>query len=723
MIPKIIHQVWIGPKTPPIKPMDTWKDKHPNFEYIRWNEEEFVKRDMEFECQNRIDEMTEINGKADIIRWEILYKYGGIFIDADSICIESIDVMLMNQKCFAGYEQEDLRPGLIATGTMGFPPKHPLVKDAIDFIKKNLIHTNKAWITVGPGLLTRLYDSGKFPDLTIFPSYTFLPIHHTNKEYQGHGKVYAYQLWGSTNFGNFDKSGSVPKQLLIGNDSVSILVSSYNTKAKYIKECLDSIKHQVGNINIELVWINDGSDELNTLLLKRLLDDFGKTTRFINVVYSENDGNKGIGFTLNKGVKLCSNEIIMRMDSDDIMVNYRIIKQLNFMKDNPECVLCGAQINMFKHVNNKLVDHGKTNHPNLDLDTFMKNTNNHWLMNHPTFCFRKQKILEVGNYNGSIHSMCEDFELILRVFKKYDKIHNMKDVLLYYRLHEGQLTYNGGKEGSRYWTDKRNELINDILSNENKITLSTCFYILNSKFDIETYKKWAKNLIDNVNNFYLVIYTDNNSKHFFDNMHINNNIKLIIKEINLFNTYKYNWIKNHEQNTLLNSKVDWKVNMLWNEKINFVNETINNKYFNTKYYGWCDIGYFRCNNNNLPFDKISNWPNNTIIEKLKDKIYYAQVCSEKYLNDIELYKKEKNEIPAEQCSIAGGFFISNKDNLKWWHELYYEKVEQYLNTNKLIKDDQIIIVDLYLENKDKFKLITQKNKHYDPWFAFDTYLL
>ena len=95
----------------------------------------------------------------------------------------------------------------------------------------------------------------------------------------------------------------------------------------------------------------------------------------------------------------------------------------------------------------------------------MKNTSNHWLMNHPTFCFRKREILEVGNYNGSIHSMCEDFELILRVLKKYGKIYNMKDVLLYYRLHEDQLTYNGGKEGSRYWTDKRNELISVILCN------------------------------------------------------------------------------------------------------------------------------------------------------------------------------------------------------------------------------------------------------------------
>ena len=46
MIPKIIHQLWIGTKPPPTKFMDTWRDKNPDFEYIRWNEEEISKRNL-----------------------------------------------------------------------------------------------------------------------------------------------------------------------------------------------------------------------------------------------------------------------------------------------------------------------------------------------------------------------------------------------------------------------------------------------------------------------------------------------------------------------------------------------------------------------------------------------------------------------------------------------------------------------------------------------------
>ena len=77
-IPKIIHQLWIGNLPAPINMMKTWKDKHPDFEYIFWNEEEFKKRNMNFECIHKINSIEEINGKADIIRWEILNKHSTV---------------------------------------------------------------------------------------------------------------------------------------------------------------------------------------------------------------------------------------------------------------------------------------------------------------------------------------------------------------------------------------------------------------------------------------------------------------------------------------------------------------------------------------------------------------------------------------------------------------------------------------------------------------------
>jgi len=467
-IPKIIHQIWIGPKPKPTKFMDTWKEKNPDFEYICWSEEEIEKRQFVFKCQEKIDEIEEINGKADILRWEILYKYGGVFLDADSICIEPIDDELLNKKCFAGWEQEEVREGLIATGTIGFPPEHPLVKAAISWILNNEVSQKKAglmaWQSVGPGLLTRMYNTGLFKDLHIFPSYAFLPIHLTGREYKGHGKVYAFQAWGSTKQ-SYEKMNEIelPEEFMTPtkDKSVSVLISSYNTQAKYIKECLESIKAQTGHFNIEIVWINDGSDDLHSKLLKKLLANFIRDSRFITLVYEVNETNKGIGYSLNKGVLLCNNELIIKMDSDDIMVNKRIQTQMEFMELNPHIMICGSQISCFRDNINNVVS--VTSHPIMTWENY-KQQPTHWFVNHPSLCYRKTAIIEIGNYDANKSRMIEDFEMSLRMLKKYGCLVNLNESLLYYRLHDKQVTNNGGAEGRDYWQKIRLKLIDELIN-------------------------------------------------------------------------------------------------------------------------------------------------------------------------------------------------------------------------------------------------------------------
>jgi mannosyltransferase OCH1-like enzyme len=466
-IPKIIHQLWIGDKPAPTRMMDTWRDMNPEFEYIRWSEAEFKKREMKFICKKRIQEMDEINGKADIQRWEILYKYGGVFIDADSYCVSPIDDQLMKTKAFAGWEHEQLRPGLVATGTMGFPPNHALVSAAINWIMANCVDPKKikaaAWQSVGPGLLTRMLNTKIYKDVHIFPSYYFLPIHCTGHVYNKHGQVYAYQEWGSTKK-SYETMNQVelPVQFTEPQEKVSILVSSYNTKAKYIKECLDSIKNQVGRFTMEIVWINDGSDTLNTRLLQKLLEKFDMETRYTTVIYKENKENKGIGYSLHRGINLCTNELIIKMDSDDIMMEDRILKQLTVMINNPQLMICGSQITSFDDVGKERVG---SNHPSLTWEEY-KAKPNHWFVNHPTVCYRKQAVIDAGNYNPKLSRMSEDFELELRMLKKYKLIYNLPESLLKYRLHPGQVTHNGGEEGRSYWMEKRMEIINGLVEEE-----------------------------------------------------------------------------------------------------------------------------------------------------------------------------------------------------------------------------------------------------------------
>ena len=263
------------------------------------------------------------------------------------------------------------------------------------------------------------------------------------------------------------------------------------------------------------------------------------------------------------------------------------------------------------------------------------------------------------------------------------------------------------------------------------ITLSSCFYIIKSKFECEKYVEWMNNLISIVNNFNLVIYTDENSSKYI-NTNGNLKIKIIIKPIEQFYNYRYKyfWISNHENNYLLNDKSCWELNMLWSEKIQFVKQTYENKYFDTDFYGWCDIGYFRNRQHDIHTSILTNWGNNQVILRNNiDKISYACIKNDGYMNFLHNLVNSRNDknlpvipIPAHQNSIAGGIFILHKNNIEWWSTTYDNKLKLYFENNYLVKDDQIILVDCILSNLDKFNLFREYNDHFDNWFMFQRIL-
>ena len=272
-----------------------------------------------------------------------------------------------------------------------------------------------------------------------------MPIHFTGARYDGHKKVYAYQEWANTKE-SYDTIGNIvlPNEFLEPTVKVSILITCFNTKGEYIKQCLDSIKHQVGHIGFEVVWINDGSDEESTKIMEHHLDEFEKDTRFCQVVYEKLAENCGTSYCSNMGVILCNHDLIFRMDSDDIMVPDRIVKQYEYMRSHPDAMICGGNIQCFSQdpVTKKRVPKSRTNHPvQMTWSEFQK-TEPDWFMNHPTVCFRKTAVLQVGNYNLNLGpgDFMTDYDLGLRFMKMYGKIDNLPDILVYYRLHHEQLT-------------------------------------------------------------------------------------------------------------------------------------------------------------------------------------------------------------------------------------------------------------------------------------------
>ena len=242
-----------------------------------------------------------------------------------------------------------------------------------------------------------------------------------------------------------------------------------------------------------------------------------------------------------------------------------------------------------------------------------------------------------------------------------------------------------------------------------------------------------------VNHFHLVIYTDEYTRTFIDTKG-NPRILVVLKPFEQFYNYRYKdaWVRNHAQNSLMNGCMDWNINMLWSEKIRFVKETYERRYFETDVYGWCDIGYFRNRPNDLHTNFLENWGNREtekvqqLLKENANKICYGCINNNvDFMNYLYHLINDKNEkglpvrpIPPSQLSIAGGFFLIPREKISWWAETLDSKLRQYFENGYLVKDDQIILVNCILDEsmKDHFTLFVESDPNFDNWFMFQRIL-
>lgn len=212
MIPKVIHQFWIGPKKQPLPLMETWRNMNAGWDYMFWDETALGNHFTDgLRNQQQYDDMGELCGKCDIARLEILNKYGGFFIDADSICLAPLDDFLLLNDSFTCYENEFERGNLLACGYLASRPDNDLMKLLIEAVSridvKQVLEiadrsafdsSHRAWQLTGSGLLTSTVFRNKYTSISIYPSYYFIPSHYSGRKYVGPAKSYSDQLWGST---------------------------------------------------------------------------------------------------------------------------------------------------------------------------------------------------------------------------------------------------------------------------------------------------------------------------------------------------------------------------------------------------------------------------------------------------------------------------------------------------------------------------------------------
>ena len=200
LIPKVIHMVWVGDEAKrPSDLIQTWVDKNPDWHVKVWGNKEFKEREWVNKAHMRAVWDTKLCGVADMMRYEILYEEGGFCIDADSICELPLDDSLFTSDITLFYENELIRPGLIANGYIAATPKNDFFRRISEKIKGNPdVPAYEAWVATGPIVLTAAVQEQSPANLKILPSHLFMPEHHTGHTYKGDGKIYGRQHWSST---------------------------------------------------------------------------------------------------------------------------------------------------------------------------------------------------------------------------------------------------------------------------------------------------------------------------------------------------------------------------------------------------------------------------------------------------------------------------------------------------------------------------------------------
>jgi mannosyltransferase OCH1-like enzyme len=205
MIPKALQQVWLGPRRCPIEAINTWKYKNPGLEHKLWTEADLP--NLTLRNQELFDAFNGVyHAQADILRYELLYQFGGLAFDADSICIRALDDRFFEVQAGAWACSEN-NNGLLACGFMGSEPQHPLFKAVLDELANLDVEAIKnedrqelygaTWVLTGPCCLSEVVKASGI-QLKTFPGHWFFPTHHDGTEYIGDDKPWAYHWWGTT---------------------------------------------------------------------------------------------------------------------------------------------------------------------------------------------------------------------------------------------------------------------------------------------------------------------------------------------------------------------------------------------------------------------------------------------------------------------------------------------------------------------------------------------
>lgn len=215
----------------------------------------------------------------------------------------------------------------------------------------------------------------------------------------------------------------------------SVLMSVYyKEKPEYLKQSMESIYEQTVPTD-DFVLVCDGplNAELDAVIDK-MQQQFGDV---LHVCRLEKNG--GLGNALNIGIKHCKNELVARMDSDDIAYPDRCERQLKLFETYPQISICSGIVEEFSTIPTVVDAQRIPPKTNAEIIQFAKTRNP---FNHPCVMYKKSAVEAAGGYQDFY--LLEDYYLWIRMLIKGYQGYNIQEPLLHMRAGSDMYKRRGG---------------------------------------------------------------------------------------------------------------------------------------------------------------------------------------------------------------------------------------------------------------------------------------
>lgn len=210
-------------------------------------------------------------------------------------------------------------------------------------------------------------------------------------------------------------------------EKYSVLMSLYiKERPEYLKLAIGSMIDQTLKPD-EILIVKDGKI---TSELQNILDNFEKKyPNLIHIIGYEE--NRGLGRALNYGLEHCKNELVARMDTDDIAKAERCEKQVELFKEIPSLSIVGSAVDEFYGTPDNITGRRIVPSEHKDIYEFAKRRS---AFNHPSVMYRKSKVMEFHGYSDLRRN--QDVDLFGRMLFGGCKAANFEESLLWFRSDE-----------------------------------------------------------------------------------------------------------------------------------------------------------------------------------------------------------------------------------------------------------------------------------------------